>query len=76
MIAAAPALSNDGSILYVAMDDSLWLLPGRGERRQHDSHEFGRLTVPNSDTAYFINESTASPMVAPDGTVFMGVLQQ
>ncbi len=73
-LGSAPAVSNDGSILYVAINDSNgpYLV---GVNATTLAHEYAVvLSVPNSNTGVeLINQSTAAPMVAPDGTVFMGV---
>ena len=75
-ISCAPALSPDGSILYVAVDDG----------------EFGYLLAVNSTTlalinrvrlldpssgqfAFIYNASSATPTVGPDGDVYFGVLE-
>ncbi len=80
---ASSAVSNDGSIVYFGIDDSGYGLNGNGE---FDSYLVGfntttmapvssvQLLDPASGQgAGLIDESTASPMVAPDGTVFQGV---
>ncbi|HEV3384958.1 MAG TPA: Ig-like domain repeat protein, partial [Gemmata sp.] len=73
-IGSAPAVSNDGSILYAAIDDSNGpYLVGVNATTLAPEYSV-LLSVPNSDTAVeLINQSSAAPMVAPDGTVFMGV---
>ena len=75
-ISCAPALSADGSILYVAVDDG----------------EFGYLLALNSTTlalinrvrlldpssgqpAFIFNASSSTPTVGPDGDVYFGVLE-
>ena len=80
---ASPAVSNDGSIVYFGINDSGYGLNGNGE---YNSYLVGFNTTtmaPESSVqlldpasgqgAGLIDESTASPMVAPDGTVFQGV---
>ena len=76
-LGSAPALSNDGSTLYVAVNNT----------NQYDACLLGLdsttltttkykvfLTDPrNGNNAGVIDQSTASPMVGPDGTVFFGV---
>ena len=74
---SAPALSNDGQTLYVAMSTG--------------NYSTGRLVALNASTlspqssvalmdpktgtpAQLPNDGTASPMVGPDGDVYMGVL--
>ncbi len=80
---ASAAVSNDGSIVYFGINDSGYGLDGNGE---YNSYLVGfntstmaavssaKLLDPASGNgAGLIAESTASPMVAPDGTVFQGV---
>ena len=80
---ASSAISNDGSIVYFGINDSGYGLNGNGE---YDSYLVGfntstmapvasvHLLDPTSGYgAGLIDVSTASPMVAPDGTVFQGV---
>ncbi len=73
-VGSAPALSNDGSTLYVAIADSAgsYLV---GVNATTLAHEYSViLSVPNAGTGvYLIGISTAAPMVAPDGTVYLGV---
>jgi hypothetical protein len=73
-LGSAPALSNDESTLYVAMDDSYgpYLVSLNATTLAPLNSVY--LSVPNSGTSvYLINQSTAAPMIAPDGSVFMGV---
>jgi hypothetical protein len=83
-IGSAPALSNDGSILYVAINDSGY---ARTQSAEYNPYLVGlnsttlapvssvRLLDPwSGQGAGVIDFSSASPMVAPDGTVFMGVV--
>jgi hypothetical protein len=77
-LAAAPALSNDGSILYVSVNN--------------DGNYYGYLLAldsitlatryrvflkdprfNNANNAGLLDISTATPMVAPDGSVFYGI---
>src|SRR5271157_3414619 len=77
-MSCAPALSNDGSTLYVAVDSSAW--------------GYGYLVALNSTTLAVVNhvllldpssgldailpdESSAAPTVGPDGDVYFGVLE-
>ncbi|MGO9517577.1 MAG: hypothetical protein ACLPND_11075 [Candidatus Korobacteraceae bacterium] len=77
-MSCAPALSTDGSTVYVAVDSSEW--------------GFGYLVALNSTTlavvnhvllldpssgqdANLIDESSAAPTVGPDGDVYFGVLE-
>jgi hypothetical protein len=79
---AAPALSNDGSTLYVLVNN----VPPAGVRPS------GRLLALNATTLATVNhialldpasgapsrisdDATSSPLVAPDGDVYIGVLE-
>jgi hypothetical protein len=79
---ASPAISNDGSTVYIGINDSGYSLNGN----EFDSYLVGlnsstlapeystQLIDPSSGNgAGLIDESTSGPMVAPDGTVFQGV---
>jgi hypothetical protein len=93
-LGSAPALSNDGSTVYFAVDDGGYDLYGN----EYDAYLVGlnsrnlqpeysvRLYDPTTGSgvpatgvqttgigAGVIDISTASPMVAPDGTIYMGV---
>ena len=76
---SAPALSNDGTLLYVVLNSAA-------------NRPAGRLLVLNSTTlntqnlrdlidpatgapAWVSDDSTASPTIGPDGDVFVGVLE-
>lgn len=71
----APALTADGTSMYVGFDGSSdWLLKMSTKTLATTaSVEIldPAATTPTGDS--FINESSASPMVAPDGHVYMGV---
>jgi hypothetical protein len=77
-LAAAPALSNDGSTLYVSVNTN-----GNyyGDLLGLDSTTLATkykvfLKDPrnnNANRAGLLDSSTASPMVAPDGSVFYGI---
>ncbi len=73
-LGSVPALSNDNSIVYVAINGSNGPnLVGLNATTLAPEYAVV-LSVPNSGTGVeLINVSTAAPMVAPDGTVFMGV---
>ncbi|HLK13621.1 MAG TPA: hypothetical protein VKT78_02350 [Fimbriimonadaceae bacterium] len=71
---AAPALSVDGSTMYVA------LTGGKSMLARLDASTFTvtakvQLMDPSigGAGAYLVNESSGSPMIGPDGHVFMGV---
>ena len=75
-ISAAPALSPDGSLLYVAVDDG-----GAGYLLALNSTTLAlvhrvRLTDPSSGAdADLCDCSSATPTVGPDGDVYFGVLE-
>ena len=74
---SAPALSNDGGTLYVAVSNSA----GRGYLLALDSAtltQTGRVALldPNLGTLALISaNATSSPVVGPDGDVYFGVLE-
>ncbi len=73
---AAPAVSNDGRTIYVAVTSgaggALVALDASTLALQHKV----ALIDPNSGSpAWLINESSASPTVGPDGDVYFGVLE-
>lgn len=79
---SAPALSNDGRTLYVLFGDA----PrpgfiGGGRLAALDATTLAtlasvRLQDPSADTPAWINDNgTSSPMVGPDGDVYIGVLE-
>ena len=73
----APALSNDGSTVYVTMRDG----NSNGYLVAMNSSTLGetskvRLKDPqNGNDALLFDDGTASPTIAPDGRVFIGVLE-
>jgi hypothetical protein len=75
----APALSNDGQTVYVAMHVGSW---NRGYLVALSAATLAPIAAaPLSDprepyyAAIMPDESTASPMVGPDGDVYFGVLE-
>jgi hypothetical protein len=76
---STPALSNDGSTLYVAVNTSSF---GRGYLLALDSTTLATdarvalkdVRSPTSD-AELPDDGSASPMVGPDGDVYFGVLE-
>jgi hypothetical protein len=73
---AAPVLSNDGTSVYFALVGNggfLAELSTTNLTLEHSVHMMDP-TVPGSP-ALIINESSASPMVGPDGHVFMGTFR-
>jgi hypothetical protein len=75
---AAPALSPDGRTLYVVARDgggtgALCSVDARTMTRK-SSTRLKDVLAPNDDASIF-DDSTASPMVGPDGDVYFGVLE-
>jgi hypothetical protein len=71
---AAPALSNDGTSIYVALTggDNMLAKLDAGTLNPTAQVILKDPSIP-AGQAYLINESSGSPMVGPDGHVFMGV---
>ena len=76
---SAPALSNDGNVLYVLESSGN---SGSGKLVALDSHTLAvqaQVTLMDahntSQTALITNNATASPTVGPDGDVYIGVLE-
>ena len=75
---SAPALSNDGSTLYVLESTGNW---GWGKLVALNSQTLAvtaqvTLKDPHTgDDATITNDATASPLVGPDGNVYIGVLE-
>ncbi len=76
---SAPALSNDGSTLYVLESTGNW---GSGKLVALNSQTLAvkaqvTLMDPHNTTrtAVITNDATASPTVGPDGDVYIGVLE-
>jgi len=75
-ISCAPALSSDGTVLYVAVDDGAagYLLAVNSMTLALISRV--RLTDPSSGMdASISSASSATPTVGPDGDVYFGVLE-
>jgi hypothetical protein len=75
---SAPVLSNDGSILYLGVGNSgteyYGRLVGLNATTLAPVYNSGVLKDPrNTNNAGLLTDSTASPMVGPDGRVFYGV---
>ena len=75
---AAPALSNDGKTLYIMVKEpGDWVYHGRllglDTATLATKYNSGVVKDPRGADAAILNLSTASPMVAPDGRVFIGV---
>ena len=75
---SAPALSNDGSTLYVlakaADTDSYGYLLGLDSLTLAAKYKTILRDPRNGNYATILEDSTASPMVAPDNDVYIGVL--
>jgi hypothetical protein len=77
----APAISNDGSVVYVAVSNAGEGKSGNGYLVALNSvtlqNEFRRLLNDplSGRVATLSNDGSASPMVAPDGDVYFGVLE-
>ncbi len=81
---SAPALSNDGRTLYVAVSSNAATAPSgmsSGYLLALDSTTLAlrskvRLLDPNTQTVAWINDNgTSSPTIGPDGDVYFGVLE-
>ena len=78
---SAPALSLDGRTLYVAVNTGAATGLANGYLLALDSTTLAtrnkiRLIDPNRQTPAWVNDNgTSSPMVAPDGDVYFGVLE-
>jgi hypothetical protein len=79
----APALSNDGSVLYIAVNNTNGAQTGQGYLLALNSttlETLGKVLLkdPASTTganAFLPDDGTASPTVGPDGDVYFGVLE-
>jgi len=74
----APAISNDGTTLYIVVKQpGNWVYRGRlvglDTTTLATKYNSGILKDPRGADAAILNDSTSSPMVAPDGRVFLGV---
>lgn len=66
---SAPALSNDGSTLYVALNGSTDYLVAVNAATLAPEHH---ATIPHGT---IIDQSTSSPTVGPDGSVYFGAIR-
>ncbi len=77
-MSCAPALSNDGSALYVAVSSGGW---GHGYLLELDSttlavfNKVALIDPSSGEDAIVTDESSATPTVGPDGDVYYGVLE-
>lgn len=75
-ISCAPALSADGSIVYVAVDNGSYGYLVAANSTTLAPIGRVRLTDPSSGMdAWIYNGSSATPTVGPDGDVYFGVLE-
>jgi len=78
---AAPALSNDGATLYVVFNTTPAGTRPTGRLVALDATTLATIrSVPlldpaNGQAAWVSDDSTASPLVGPDGDVYIGVLE-
>lgn len=75
---SAPAISNDGQTLYIVVKQAGdWVYYGRllglSTTTLATQYNSGVLKDPRGANAAILNQSSSSPMVAPDGHVFLGV---
>ena len=75
---SAPALSNDGSTLYVVVksataNSAYGYLLGLDSTTLATKYKVFLSDPRNGSGAYILDDSTASPTVGPDGDVYMGV---
>ncbi len=73
----APALSHDGRTLYVALSGGGWSSGVLAALDATDLHAITKVALrdPRGGDAGLADNSSASPMVAPDGNVYFGVLE-
>jgi hypothetical protein len=69
----APALSNDGATLYAAVKGGYCYLLGLDTTALATKYKVRLMDPRNHSNAGILDDGTASPMVAPDDEVFMGV---
>ena len=73
----APAISNDGQTVYLVVkgggEGASGRLLGLSTANLSTQYNSGILKDPRGANAVVLNISTSSPMVAPDGRVFIGV---
>jgi hypothetical protein len=75
-LAAAPALSPDGTTLYTAFNNTSQnggFLVGLNSTTLATKFSVALKDPRNNNAAQLIDQSTASPLVGPDGTVYFGV---
>jgi hypothetical protein len=76
---SAPAVTPDGSTVYVAMSSGNWgngRLVALNAATMTPTASVALLDGKTGGNAPLPNDGTASPMIAPNGDVFMGVLDQ
>jgi hypothetical protein len=70
-----PALSNDGALLYVALNGAAPKLIAVDTQTLALVYEADLRDPSTGNSAVIIDESTATPMVGPDGDVYYGILE-
>jgi len=72
---SAPGISNDGKTLYFATNEGTPYLVGVATSNLSPKYKV-RMTDPTSgNDALILDLGTASPMIAPDNSVFFGILE-
>jgi hypothetical protein len=71
----APALSNDGSIVYVALNSGGAYLAAANATNLFPITRVVLRDPKSNSVATMSDNSTASPMVGPDGDVYYGILE-
>jgi hypothetical protein len=74
---AAPTISNDGTSVYIALTGSNGGYLGKLSTLNLTTQSSVKLIDPSisGSDAFLIDQSSAAPMVGPDGQVFMGVFR-
>jgi hypothetical protein len=72
----APAVSNDGSTIYIAVSNgSSGYLLGLDSKTLATKYKAALIDPSSGEPAWIDSDSSASPTVAPDGDVYYGVLE-
>ena len=80
-ISSAPAISNDGQTVYIAVNNGASGVWSTGDLVAVNSntlavqHRVALLDPSSGSAAYLPDIGTASPTVGPDGDVYVGVLE-
>ncbi len=73
LLNCAPALSNDGSIVYVGVGGDRYYLLGLSTTDLSTVYKVQPLDPHTGNPALVSSDSTATPMVGPDGDVYFGM---